>query len=720
MATTVDNFAVRFGADFKELLAEMRKAEAETRKFRGSVEREMKAAHAAFDRIGGQIRSALLGIAGAFGLTRITQFARETLRWADDTKALADRLGLTAESLQELQFAGREVNIEIQETNKGLAEFAVKLAEAASGKGRGVEAFRQMGLAVRDAKGEVKSFETLLAEFADKIREFDRPSQLALAKTFFGDEGALKFLDLLGKGSAQLKALREEGRATGHVLKEELFDQGEKLNKEVERLERKIATDLKQAVIDFAPAWQLALEAVVEVQLAVDRLLSSIRIGGFRVGKAVSPVERRAELERDIADAERKLAEAERQGRPGAFGIAPSRGREEAARLRQDLARLRGELEEVKRQAPLTPDVDKALGEAQASARRRQQREEAPAEGTRRVDLSGAGTAQAEQFRKLMEDLRAETVKAKAALDPYVQALAELDARLAKMNATLPQQTQAKEEFNRAWDARGAGVLAEFGRESEHLAQVAAAEAAGRRDLVAVLELEFALRQKFGDKFVEQNRMQIEQLAKLRFEIDEHRRRIQDLQQGIAGAFESGALQMIDAFGAFFDKNRDGWEELRNVALNVLRAILQEMLLILAIRPLAQAGANLLGGWIGGLFGGGPSLGSIGAAFPNLTFGFAEGGRPPVGVPSLVGEKGPELFVPDVAGTIVPNRMLGGGTVNLYGSPDSTVRLAELETALAALGIRVNVMQSGERDRVMAYTSDAARRGGSFARALRG
>jgi hypothetical protein len=32
---------------------------------------------------------------------------------------------------------------------------------------------------------------------------------------------------------------------------------------------------------------------------------------------------------------------------------------------------------------------------------------------------------------------------------------------------------------------------------------------------------------------------------------------------------------------------------------------------------------------------------------------FAEGGRPPVGVPSIIGEKGWELFVPDTAGTIV-------------------------------------------------------------------
>ncbi len=41
---------------------------------------------------------------------------------------------------------------------------------------------------------------------------------------------------------------------------------------------------------------------------------------------------------------------------------------------------------------------------------------------------------------------------------------------------------------------------------------------------------------------------------------------------------------------------------------------------------------------------------------------FASGGRPPVGRPSIVGEKGAELFVPDSAGTIIPNHELGGST----------------------------------------------------------
>jgi len=52
-----------------------------------------------------------------------------------------------------------------------------------------------------------------------------------------------------------------------------------------------------------------------------------------------------------------------------------------------------------------------------------------------------------------------------------------------------------------------------------------------------------------------------------------------------------------------------------------------------------------LGGFLGGIIGG----------------LFADGGRPPVGKASIVGERGPELFVPKVAGTIIPNNKLDGG-----------------------------------------------------------
>jgi len=70
-----------------------------------------------------------------------------------------------------------------------------------------------------------------------------------------------------------------------------------------------------------------------------------------------------------------------------------------------------------------------------------------------------------------------------------------------------------------------------------------------------------------------------------------------------------------------------------------------------------------------GLFGNMFSLGNTTDVFEGFNRGaaggltidnFANGGRPPVGRPSIVGEKGPELFVPDRTGTIIPNHAMGG------------------------------------------------------------
>ena len=55
---------------------------------------------------------------------------------------------------------------------------------------------------------------------------------------------------------------------------------------------------------------------------------------------------------------------------------------------------------------------------------------------------------------------------------------------------------------------------------------------------------------------------------------------------------------------------------------------------------------------------------SFGGIFSNLPT-FAAGGRPPVGRPSIVGERGPELFVPSTAGMIIPNDKMGGMTNNI-------------------------------------------------------
>ena len=74
---------------------------------------------------------------------------------------------------------------------------------------------------------------------------------------------------------------------------------------------------------------------------------------------------------------------------------------------------------------------------------------------------------------------------------------------------------------------------------------------------------------------------------------------------------------------------------------------------------LIRLGVNtILGGIAPGVFGG--------------LLGFSRGGRPPTGKPSIVGERGPELFVPRRSGTIIPNDKLGGGSTNINVNVDAS------------------------------------------------
>ena len=91
---------------------------------------------------------------------------------------------------------------------------------------------------------------------------------------------------------------------------------------------------------------------------------------------------------------------------------------------------------------------------------------------------------------------------------------------------------------------------------------------------------------------------------------------------------------------------------------DLARSIIQDLMAIQLKAQAAMVFKSMGGmGLFSSLFGGSSSASSISSAAPGM--GYADGGEPPVGVASLVGERGPELFVPKTAGTVIPNNMLG-------------------------------------------------------------
>jgi predicted transcriptional regulator len=123
----------------------------------------------------------------------------------------------------------------------------------------------------------------------------------------------------------------------------------------------------------------------------------------------------------------------------------------------------------------------------------------------------------------------------------------------------------------------------------------------------------------------------------------------------------------------------DGTKSLGEVAANVLSNIANKLLDIAVNMALfgAITGTGSGGGLFGGLFGGGKGGGGLGSVASNMNQyaplpEFAAGGTPPVGRPSLVGERGPELFMPGVRGSIIPNNALGGGSTNVVVNVDAS------------------------------------------------
>ena len=92
-----------------------------------------------------------------------------------------------------------------------------------------------------------------------------------------------------------------------------------------------------------------------------------------------------------------------------------------------------------------------------------------------------------------------------------------------------------------------------------------------------------------------------------------------------------------------------------------------------------------------------------------VTKGFALGGNAKGGEPILVGERGPEMFVPNSSGVIVPNHRMssemgkGGPTINISYNIASGVSRSE----------RAPILES-ERRRLKAEIPDMVRRGGAY------
>jgi phage-related minor tail protein len=160
---------------------------------------------------------------------------------------------------------------------------------------------------------------------------------------------------------------------------------------------------------------------------------------------------------------------------------------------------------------------------------------------------------------------------------------------------------------------------------------------------LAEIALKYKRLREVGGANIEQLQKQ-EQLEKFNLEI-------QDSMKKSGQVFDTIWGNMSSAIDNFV---KTGKLSMKDFA----RSVIQDLI---AIQMKAQAVALLRG-----LFGSYNSMMGYSQATSYAStasagwLGFANGGEPPVNTPSIVGERGPELFVPRTAGTIIPNNQLNG------------------------------------------------------------
>jgi lambda family phage tail tape measure protein len=148
----------------------------------------------------------------------------------------------------------------------------------------------------------------------------------------------------------------------------------------------------------------------------------------------------------------------------------------------------------------------------------------------------------------------------------------------------------------------------------------------------------------------------------------------------IGNAMSSAFKSAEDAMVTFLTTGKIDFKSFATSILADLDRIIVKEQLAKAYTSLTSGGAGG-SGWLGTAMsflgmasgGGGAALGVADGAQAasgfTLAAGFAGGGEPPLNVPSMVGEKGPELFIPRGAGTIIPNDMLHSGKSSQSDQP---------------------------------------------------
>lgn len=235
-------------------------------------------------------KGALAVEAVKFGLTKLVdaaaevvhQFAdnvRETIEYTGKLDDQAQALGVTAERLQELEYASLQNGLQQEELTAGLVKLTATMKAAAGGAEAQAAAFHTAGVKVKNTDGTLRDSADVLEDLADHFESLpDGADKTALSMELLGKTGS-RMIPLLNAGGQGIRDLAQEARDLGLVIQEKSVKAGADLGDEIDRLHAQTRGLWRSAIGPLLPmmtdlvkelvAWRKANADVIRQRLQV-------------------------------------------------------------------------------------------------------------------------------------------------------------------------------------------------------------------------------------------------------------------------------------------------------------------------------------------------------------------------------------------------------------------------------------------------------------------
>jgi hypothetical protein len=587
------------------------------------------------------ITSTIKGFASGFVVTEIIQAGKRALDYASSLGEVSQQLGVTTKDLQVYRYAASQVGISQEEMDKGLSKLSVTIGKAAAGNKASVATFRELGVSITDANGKVNTAGQVIPKLADALAKVKDPATRARIEVeLFGKTGQ-RLDTLLSGGSGAINELSAAAQKLGVVLSDEQIQKADETADKLAAIKMVLEANIASVVVANA-------DSILSLANSFGALVSSIP-------EALKWYER--------------WVNARRLGAP--FESASGKADAKAALLGGSTADRRKVFEDVQARRRATQNF---LKNPNLSA-------------TQRKDAQARLVGQDREFAEIINARNAAVIAAGRSQVP--------DMWGAGSSGALPEAAPgAAKKGKKPKDVK---TIAELLKEETGRSPVRAAEETTDAIGQTVKATETAIKNFELMDFTALgafNKAQAaaEEQARVDLGLTETIGKIDAARDEQGKAWEDSFARAREAQKRFTSDLADGLADALVYGGNIGDVL---------VSSFKRAAAEAISSGLFDLLRGGGSGGGAGGLFSSIASGLgsffggarASGGPVGAGRAYLVGEKGPELFMPNISGSIASNRMTqritapgndNGSRVMIVPSPYFDVVVDHRAAAVAA------------------------------------